>query len=265
MRSLHVALVVFAAFALTASTALAHGWGQSRQLKEKCSAGPTPDGYKAAITMISDGTIDDVFTAQLPPQDFWRDVLGWDDADIEQNRLDALNFFEERFGLDGMALMQSQQAIFYPFLVNPGGDYRATTVSGEAVDGSGWVNWDTGWQLTITDPNGVVIPSGPFAGVTMPAGSFVVFGSYYIEPTGIPRRCGRRYNPEPIYIEYQSGCPIIPDMAGIITFICELRHPEWGPGQAAGTSIAKFGADGSLTFSTRNYLTFPPAAMAQDD
>lgn len=264
MRFLHLSAIALLAFALSPAVADAHR-DRDRSLPEKCSAGPTPDGYMKAITMISDGTIDDALTAQLDPTDFWMGTLGWDADDIEQNRQDALAFFEERFGLDGEQLMAEGRAIFYPFIVNPGGDYRATTVSGEAVSGAGWNNVDTGWQLMITDPAGVELPSGQFAGVLMPANSFVVFGSYYIEPTGIPRRCGRSYRPEPIYITYQSGCPIIPDMAGIITFICELSHPMYGPGQAAGTSMAKFGPGGELTFSTRNYLTFPPSPMADDD
>lgn len=240
--------------------------GHDRPLPELCSAGATPDGYVKAITMLSDGSVADAADAQLDPIPFWMDTFGWDEDDIEENRRDALDFFDARFGLDGEGLMAGGRALFYPFLTNETMRYRATNISGEAVNHVGWKNIDTAWMLMITDPAGVVLPSGQFQGVHMPPGSFVVFGQYYLVPTGVPAACGRSYHPKPIRISYSSGCPIIPDMAGVITFICDLHHPVWGVGKAAGTSVSALTPDGRLSTNTRNYLTFPPEApLAEPD
>jgi hypothetical protein len=52
-------------------------------------------------------------------------------------------------------------------------------------------------------------------------------------------------------IRFESGSPIFADVDGHLHFICDVSHPQWGPGHARGTVVA----DGGI----RNVLTFPPS------
>lgn len=54
-----------------------------------------------------------------------------------------------------------------------------------------------------------------------------------------------------IMIHFESGSPITPDVDGEFHFVCDLSHPEWGPGHAQGTMVA----DGGIP----NVLAFPPS------
>lgn len=262
MRTLIPALLAAATLLATALPADAR---RPFELREKCSAAPTPDGLIKQITMIADGTLADPNSVLLDPMPIWVDDFGWSAEYIEEYRSDALEFFEGKFGIDGEALMAEGRAVFIPFYFNPDIEYRAISVSGDSVGSEGWQLIDTGWTLMITDPNGLTLPpeAGVFAGVHMTPGAFLLYGDYHLRPTSIQRHCPRRYQPEPITIHYESGCPIIPGMMGIVTFVCDLSHPEWGPGIAAGVSIPHPTEDGGLRFDNRNVITFPPQRAAE--
>lgn len=255
MRSLHVC-AVFATALTFAGTAVAGP--PSHPLREKCSAAPTPDGYIKTMTFYSDGMASSVNDILLDPTDFWYS-MGRDDDYIADQRSDAIDFYMSKFGIDAEQLVEDGRAILFPFLVNPDGNYRALDVSGEAVGASGWQLFDTGWQLMVTDPNGVML--GGSMPMMAPMGAFMMYGEYFLFPRDIPNDCPRTYRPEPINIQYTSGCPVIPDPMNFFFFICDLHHPEWGEGYAGGGQFAHLEADGSLTFNTRNEVTFPKTRM----
>lgn len=267
MRSNRLALMslLVAGVALLATDAFARNLHPhhrpDRPLRDRCAPGTLPDGFTKVITMIADGIVEDPNAMLLDPMPVWREHFGRSDQYIEQDRQNALEFFERKFGLDGEQLMADGRAMFMPFYFSPEIEYRAINISGEAVDEDGWFLIDTGWTLMVTDPNGIEIPDGQFEGVLMTPGSFLLFGEYYLVPTGIPDDCPRSYRPEPIRIHYESGCPIIPGMGGLVTFVCDLSHPEWGQGIAAGISAAKPNERGELVFDNRNVITFPPAPL----
>jgi hypothetical protein len=168
--------------------------------------------------------------------------MGRSDAEIEQNRADALAFFAQRYGLDP----EAQDGLeFADFMLDPRNEYRAYVVSGETVSSEGWVVRDGGWRLEVTAPDGVTL-GGEFEGTHMSQGSFLVFGDYNID---IP-------NGEPIIIHYESGGPIIPTEEGMM-FRCDLTHPEWGEGLAQGISAPQTLEDGRTHANIRNVLTFP--------
>lgn len=258
-RTFAIAIALVASFAVPESADARRPY----QLQEKCSAAPLVDGFKKQITMIADGTVADPNQLLLDPTPIWTDDFGWSADYIAEYREDASDFFVTKFGLDGDALMADGRAIFIPFYFNPDIAYRAISVSGESVGSEGWQLIDTGWTLMITDPNGVTIPPDVemFGGLHMPPGAFLLFGDYHLRPTDVQDRCPRRYRPDPITIHYESGCPIIPGMMGIVTFVCDLSHPEWGDGIAAGVSIPHPTEDGGLRFDNRNIITFPPKPL----
>lgn len=256
MRSLHPYVVVVSALFVFATSALATP--RHRPLREKCSAAPTPDGYIKTMTFYSDGTAPDLNSVLLDPTEFW-EALGRDDDFIADQRSDAIDFYMSKFGVDAEQLVADGRAILFPFLVNPEGNYRAVSVSGEAVGDEGWRLYDTGWQLMITDPDGVML--GGAMPMMAPLGSFMMYGEYFLYPTDVPRDCPRNYRPEPIHIQYSSGCPVIPDAMNFFFFICDISHPEWGEGKAGGGQFGHVEADGSLTFNTRNVVTFPAERM----
>lgn len=260
MNTTRLYLLAAALLATTLSPADADARRGQFQLKEKCSAAPLPDGLIKQITMIADGVVADPNEMLLDPTPIWTDDFGWSPAYIADYRSDALDFFQSKFGLDGEALMAEGRAVFMPFYFSPDIAYRAISVSGESVGSEGWQLIDTGWTLMVTDPNGIILPpeAGTFAGVNMTPGAFLLFGEYHLRATDVQDRCPRRYNPDPITIHYESGCPIIPGMMGVVTFICDLSHPEWGPGIAAGVSIPHPTPEGGIRFDNRNIITFPP-------
>ncbi|MEZ4430879.1 MAG: hypothetical protein R3F65_00595 [bacterium] len=225
---------------------------------EACIMAPPPAGYVKKMTFYADSETDDFMNALIDPLPFWRQ-LGRTDAEIDEQRSDAIDFYMSKFGIDAEQLIADGRATLMPFMVNPDGGYRALDISGEAVGREGWTLYDTGWQLMITDPDGVML------GGDMPMmanmGAFMIFGEYFLYPTDVPCTCPRSYRPRPIIIEYRSGCPIHPDPMGMFFFVCDISHPVYGEGQAGGVSAAHVNPDGSLRFNTRNVVTFPAHPM----
>lgn len=132
---------------------------------------------------------------------------GRSDAEIEQDRANAIEFFQQRFGID---VVDNENVMFTSFTFDPRNEYRAYVVAGRDVPPEGWVVRDGGWSVAVTNPDGLTL-GGEYEGVQVPQGSMMVFGDYNIDVPG----------EDPIIIHYQSGGPIIPTDQGI-QFHCEL-------------------------------------------
>lgn len=207
------------------------------------AAHEAPDGFDKMLVYMGTGVFDpDDTDYEAPDGDVWhREIMGRSDAEIEQNRDEALAFFSERFGLDP----DTQDGLeFTDFMLDPRMEYRAYVVSEETVPSEGWIVRDGGWRLEVTNPEGVTL-GGEFEGTHVPEGAFFVFGEYNIEvPDG-----------EPIIIHYESGSAIVPTEKGLM-FICDLSHPEWGEGLAQGISSPHTLEDERRQANIRNVLTF---------
>ncbi|MEX2542014.1 MAG: hypothetical protein WD314_09395 [Trueperaceae bacterium] len=124
------------------------------------------------------------------------------DEEIEQARTDAETFFNERFGMDFSdaevdenGVKEIKGATLQDFMLHPNRDYRAYTVSGEAVASEGWEVRDGGWRIDFTEETTLTGNWGGDEGTSVPAGSFVVFGNYNIDVPG----------EDNIIIHYESG------------------------------------------------------------
>lgn len=232
-------LVVFVS--LIALLALSLLPGQSVLAQDGTQA---PDGFDALLVYLASGVYDPNdpdYTA--PDGDFWqREIMGRTDAEIEQYRADAVEFFKQRFGIDPTT---SEDVAFTSFMLDPRNEYRAYVVSGRDVPSEGWVVRDGGWTVAVMNPDGLTL-GGEYEGVHVPQGTMMVFGDYNIEVPG----------EEPIIIHYQSGGPIIPSDQGI-QFHCELFSEELGSGLAQGISAGAVQEDGLFHANVRNVLTFP--------
>jgi hypothetical protein len=203
-----------------------------------------PEGFDQLLVYMATGVYDpDDPNYEAPDGDFWhREIMGRSDEEIEQNRNEAIAFFQERFGIDPST---HEGVSFMSFMFDPRNEYRAYVVSGREVLPEGWVIRDGGWNMTVTDPEGITL-GGEFEGKHVPEGTMVVFGDYNIDTGG-----------DPIIIHYQSGEPIIPSETGAIYFLCELISEDFGNGLAQGISAPKALEDGLTQANVRNVLTFP--------
>lgn len=217
---------------------------------------PTPDGFGKFLVYMAAGVYDPADPNYAAPDGayFHKEIMGRSNAEIAQNRADAVAFFEQRFGLNPD---EDAGVMFGPFMFDPRNDYRAYVVSGESVSSSGWVIRDGGWSLAVTAPDGITL-GGEFEGRHVPAGTMMVYGDYNILALtqGQERGNARGAQREPIIIHYQSGDPIIPGPDGI-AFHCELISEDFGHGLAQGVSAPEVLPDGRTQANVRNVLTFP--------
>jgi hypothetical protein len=210
---------------------------------------PDPAGFDQVLVYMMTGVYDPDDPNFTPPDgDFWhREIMGRSDEEIEQDRQEALAFFEQRFGIGE----DTEGVEFTSFMVDPRLEYRAYVVSGREVPPEGWVVRDGGWRIDVTAPEGVTL-GGEFDGHQMPEGGILVFGNYNIDVPG----------EDPIIIHYESGGPIVANEFGEVLFRCDLTSEEFGPGLAQGVSAEQTLEDGRIQANTRNILTFPGLGTA---
>jgi len=202
-----------------------------------------PDGFETMLVYLGTGVFDAADPDyEMPDADFWhREIMGRSDAQIAENRAEAVAFFERRFGLNPDA---HSGLMLVDFMVDPRNEYRAYVSSEVAIPSEGWIVRDGGWMLSVTDPDGLDL-GGEFEGTHVPQGAIFVFGEYNIDVPG----------DEPIIVHYQSGQPIVATASGMM-FLCETYHPEWGWGRAQGISAPVTLEDGRTQANIRNVLTF---------
>lgn len=261
MRPSRTLVLAACAIMLSSSVAMAHG-SRHRDRCRHVDKNPTPPDFVKTMMFIMNGTIvppnpetGDPGDEVIDPTPFWTEVFDRDADDIEAHRNAAISFYIERFGIDPDAPEFASSTFLFPFQTNRSANYRAYYISDEPVTAEGWEVVDTGWILVVTDPNGLTL-GGQFAGFHVPAGAVMLFGEYYlVPPSDAPR--GRRCAPEPIYMTYEAGCPVVPNEFGDILFRCDVHHPEWGQGMAQGvTAPTRDRDDGLQKQNTRNIITF---------
>ena len=84
-------------------------------------------------------------------------IMGRSNEEIIEHRNEAIGFFIERFGLDPEDPVNQGRLSLTAVYQNPGIQYRAYTISGEAIPSSGWRVHDGGWILVVEDPAGITL------------------------------------------------------------------------------------------------------------
>ncbi|MFT7560032.1 MAG: hypothetical protein ACI93R_001947 [Flavobacteriales bacterium] len=177
---------------------------------------------------------------------FFKDVMGYSDEQIDQNRLDAIDFFQERFGLDAV---NDPRLYLTGFQIDPAADYRAVLASGNEKTRNGYPILDGGWAVAVVDPAGIEL-GGEFAGTVVPAGTMFAAGGSYV------LKRDRGYGHSDIIIDYQSRGPMQPvGTGGVIN--CEVTSAEFGKGVAWGYFEFHPLANGQVAAQVRNVVTFP--------
>ncbi|MCP5245667.1 MAG: hypothetical protein H6937_06890 [Burkholderiales bacterium] len=212
-----------------------------------------PDNLTKAITFVANRPFDSVdgsiFRDGLIGGDgkaFFKNILGLSDQEIENKQQAAIEFLEQRFGID----VNNPGVIFTGFQIDPTINFKAIMMTGEGKEnnpGNGFPILEGGFIAVVVDPSGIDL-AGEFAGVHAPAGTMLAAEGTYI----IQR--GKKY--EDIVIRFQSRGPNFPVGTGLI-INCELFHPEWGEGLGwAYTELHKL-SNGQFVAQARNTLTFP--------
>lgn len=174
---------------------------------------------------------------------FQSEILGRTPEEIAIHKDEAIQFFQNRFGVD----VNSPSVVFSGFEVTPELNYHALVSSGEEIPREGLSVDDGGWIVIVMDPAGLTL-GGEFAGVTVPTGTMLVKGTYKVN---------RKQSKKSEIISYQSKKPIIPEADGSFMVSCELFSTKYGEGQAIGAALPVMLTDGRMATNVRNVLTFP--------
>lgn len=254
-----ISIVAIAAGCLLSGSPSARAQGQA-----------TPEGFSDYLVLMATGTIPlgvphpeiegcsgDLF---CDGDYFHKVIMGRTDAEIAEEARKAKDFMAERFGLDVDALVAAGRLAFFPFQIDPRGQYRAYTVAGAKVGSEGWIVRDGGFAAAVLDPNGIEM-GGKFAGsgLVIPETGMVLAGVYNIQvtnPAGKPKG--------EVLVHYRSGMPMIPNDFGEFVINCQISLDEFGGdpvdgargGKAQGMGLVLVdGAVPEMTLSWRNVVT----------
>jgi hypothetical protein len=223
------------------------------------NASPSPAGFGQMLVYLGEsvlhpeepGTLTDLDSVKL----FQESIMRRTSAEVSAQKGAAREFFRSRFDLDftpaanvdPYATEMISGALFFPFVQNPGANYRAYVVSGASVPPEGWMVRDGGWLVMVTEDKLVHGEYGGTEGKWILAGTAFVFGDYNIKVVRPNTKAGPHADEE-IVIHYESGGALLNNADGVMVFTCDLTHPEWGSGKARGVVQGK---------TIRNVLTFP--------
>lgn len=221
---------------------------------ERQSVAAVPDGFdQYLVYMAQPRSVEEPTVVNFETfKEFQAEVYGRDEAAVAAFREEAIAFYEGRFGLDfSDAEVQEdgsqsiEGATLVPSFVAPETEYRAYTIGGLRVPSEGHVVRDSSFNVML-EP-GVTLQGeyGGTAGRVAEDGGMLAFGDYNILIPG-PGASG---NDDEIQIRFQSTGPIVANADGVMTFVCDLIHEQWGEGQARGIVTP----DGEI----RNVLGFP--------
>lgn len=211
--------------------------------------GITPDGYNGFAVFMATGAIPATDSFFLDGAYFQEQIMQRTPAEIAANRAAALDYFADRFGLEGAD--NHPDLAFFGFYADPRIEYRAYVVSGRKVPAEGWEVHDGGWIALVTNPAGTTL-GGAFPGRHVPVNTVFSFGDYSIEVTK-PGKGGPQ--PPPIEIAYRCNHPLVLTFTGGEVFDCALTSAEFGEGLGQGVTTPLI-EDGILRPNGRTVLTF---------
>lgn len=228
---------------------------------------PTSTGFTGMVVAVADGKYDalspnpDVpscFDAICDPTYFVTEIAGWSEQQVEARIAEGKAFFLQRFGLDVDALEGNGSIALINLYADPRLNYRARFVGTEHVHELGWEMHD--WGLIVVALEDLAL-GGEFVGETVPPGTLISFGEYWIEKSRLDRRDGAPRivsSDEYLVVRYRAASPIPPaNVSGRVAAVCEVFESPWGTGVAQVMSAPVFtGEAGLAVYNIRNVMTF---------
>jgi hypothetical protein len=220
--------------------------------------------FDEVILFIAQGKVNNINEIALPDptHSYLKNVMGFDDAQIAQTAHDAEVFFRDRFGFDFTNLAADAfgnktipgVAILTPSFANPSINYRAVYATGIGdLPGCPRVK-DFGYVVTVLGQNVRYHGSyGGEAGLPSQPGESLLYGYYRLEGMKMDRFPYTRT----LMIRFEAGGPAQLTPNGQVVIDCIVFHPDYGRGEARGSSTLIPNADGTFNVAIRNVLTFP--------
>ena len=225
------------------------------------SSPPTCGKFPASFLAIIDQTIDApfAFLEADPDLKFFKDVLKFRENAIQQTFNDAINFFNETYGLDfSLSPPNDQNEYFYEnakmsaFKFADDIQYLVTLnnwiQTGSTRSKCYRIN-DGGIRVTFSAEQTLHGSYGGTDGITVGVPNLLVYGLYSIEV------CQQ----SPVIIQYQSGSPVRQEpVDGTNIINCELYSRVLGYGTAQGvfTIMPSLNVPGKYHFLTKIVFTF---------
>lgn len=240
---------------------LALGCGSEDAKSTDMDLDPPPAGYEEMLVYMANALVPLDEVVPVDGEKFQREIMHRDDDEVEQFRLEALDYFRERYGV--VDADKDPRFLFGSYQVEPFANYRAYHIASENVPAEGWEVRDGGWQLRVIDPAGYTWEAGEFAGQFATPGTYVLYGDYNIQTDDCEGRkaCD---DPREITMHYRSRCPIAVDgitIPEVVTFkfSCEVFSERWGQGLGQGISQPDITEGGSMfQYNAREVITFSP-------
>ena len=194
---------------------------------------------------------------------FFREVLGFDEAEIEQETQNAFQFFNERFGLDfsqsepnELGIRFFQNATFQPTR-RPSGTFA--TFNRWLLTGNTWSRCFVvaigGYLVTFIGEQTLRGTYGGEEGIEVTSGIVLSYDHLSIS---IPRR-------NPILIQRWTPIPNEGSQIGLFVLFYELSHPTLGQGAIQGFFLTEQVTENGTSILRRagNALaTFPPSVLS---
>ena len=223
---------------------------------------------EAQIVIYTDSTISADAVLQSADIDtnltFFREVLGFDDAQIQHETQNAFQFFNERFGLnfslsepDELGLRFFQNATLRPF--------SRRSISGIVTFNRWLVTGSTrskcytvsigGYAVSFTGEQTLRGTYGGEEGIQVTSSRVLRYAYHYIS---IPHR-------DPLVIQYWTPIPNEAQLLGLFVLFYELSHPTLGQGAQQGffqTERATVNGTSIIRRSGSAVLTFPPNVLS---
>ena len=230
---------------------------------QSCPANFNPE---AEIVLFSDRMFSSVvLQASLVDTNltFFREVLGFDDAEIEQETQNALQFFNERFGLDFSQSEPNEQGIrfFENATLQPFRQPRGTF----ATFNRWLLTGNTRSRCFIATVGGYLVnfigeqtlrgTYGGEEGIQVTSSRVV---SYEYISISIPHR-------DPVMIQRWTPIPNEAAQIGLFVLIYELSNPTLGQGAQQGFSQTELVTENGTSILRRSgsaVLTFPPNVLS---
>jgi hypothetical protein len=209
----------------------------------------TPQGFQRVGLLIAAGKYQTPSDQSVLVPFYQHTLMGWTDAQVEQQRQMAISYFNARFGLT------NTNPGFSVF--DPKNNYRAYLLTGYAVPNEGFVVRDGSFTAVLTQDTVLHGTFGGAAGILVPAGTAVTWGYYNILISKEEKSENFFDTGKSIIVHFESQTPIVPDKTSSGTgAACHLVAP-WGEGLAQLFFTTINTPDGYTQADVRNVWTFP--------